>query len=134
MIKVKYKKKKLIYKLIFGVIWLFIGVFTLLEKNEIYWTDYGFIILSVVYLISYFFQLEEQYLTIDNEFICLNDSQDKKFYLGDITSIEKQADEYILKTNEKVMILNIDLIDADSLEKIDKELEKIQLKNLNTKV
>ena len=64
--------------LIFGLVWLvwfFIGILT---KDEPNWTDYGWIVISAMYLVGYFYQRQNKYLTIENGIIKINSPFGKK--------------------------------------------------------
>jgi hypothetical protein len=48
------------------LVWFFIGILTTDKPN---WTDYGWIVISAMYLSLYFYQRQNKYLTIENGFI-----------------------------------------------------------------
>ena len=125
--EIKYKKKHLNVNLIFGLIWLvwfFIGVF---GKEEPNWTDYGWIVISLMYLGMYFYQKNYNYLTIENGFIKQNWPFGKKMNLNEIKRIRHFAGEYILKSELKKMKINIDFIESESLSKLKTELKKLDV-------
>jgi len=125
--KIKYKPKHLNVNLIFGLFWLlwfFIGVF---GKEEPNWTDYGWIVISLMYLGMYFYQKNYNYLTIENGFIKQNWPFGKKMNLNEIKRIRHFAGEYILKSELKKMKINIDFIESESLSKLKTELKKLDV-------
>ena len=125
--RIKYKPKHLNINLIFGLIWLvwfFIGVFVKEEPN---WTDYGWIVISLMYLGMYFYQKNYNYLTIENGFIKQNWPFGKKMNLNEIKRIRHFAGEYILKSELKKMKINIDFIESESLSKLKTELKKLDV-------
>ena len=125
--KIGYKKRHLNVNLIFGLIWLvwfFIGVF---GKEEPNWTDYGWIVISLMYLGMYFYQKNYNYLTIENGFIKQNWPFGKKLNLNEIKRIRHFAGEYILKSELKKMKINIDFIESESLSKLKTELKKLDV-------
>ena len=125
--RIQYKKRHLNVNLIFGLFWLlwfFIGVF---GKEEPNWTDYGWIVISIMYLGMYFYQKNYNYLTIENGFIKQNWPFGKKMNLNEIKRIRHFAGEYILKSELKKMKINIDLIESESLSKLKTELKKLDV-------
>ena len=125
--KIGYKKRHLNVNLIFGLIWLvwfFIGVF---GKEEPNWTDYGWIVISLMYLGMYFYQKNYNYLTIENGFIKQNWPFGKKMNLNEIKGIKHFAGEYILKSELKKMKINIQLINEESLLELKTELKKLDV-------
>lgn len=125
--KIGYKKRHLNVNLIFGLFWLlwfFIGVF---GKEEPNWTDYGWIVISLMYLGMYFYQKNYNYLTIENGFIKQNWPFGKKMNLNEIKRIRHFAGEYILKSELKKMKINIQLINEESLLELKTELKKLDV-------
>ena len=125
--KIGYKKRHLNVNLIFGLFWLlwfFIGVF---GKEEPNWTDYGWIVISLMYLGMYFYQKNYNYLTIENRFIKQNWPFGKKMNLNEIKGIKHFAGEYILKSELKKMKINIQLINEESLLELKTELKKLDV-------
>ena len=125
--KIGYKKRHLNVNLISGLIWLvwfFVGVF---GKEEPNWTDYGWIVISLMYLGMYFYQKNYNYLTIENGFIKQNWPFGKKMNLNEIKRIRHFAGEYILKSELKKMKINIQLINEESLLELKTELKKLDV-------
>ncbi|APY09882.1 hypothetical protein BWZ22_00875 [Seonamhaeicola sp. S2-3] len=125
--KIGYKKKHLNVNLILGLVWLiwfFVGVF---EKKEPNWTDYGWIVISIMYLGLYFYQKNYKYLTIENGIINVNGPFGKKLNLTEIKRIKKFAGDYILKTDKNELTINTQIIDPNSLAELNKELEKLNV-------
>ena len=125
--KIKYKPKHLNINLIFGLFWLiwfFIGVF---GKEEPNWTDYGWIVISLMYLGMYFYQKNYNYLSIENGFIKQNWPFGKKMNLNEIKRIRHFAGEYILKSELNKMKINIQLINEESLLELKTELKKLDV-------
>ncbi|MGB1210205.1 MAG: hypothetical protein ACPG41_02200, partial [Lacinutrix venerupis] len=120
-----YKKRHMNINLIFGLVWLiwfFIGILT---KDEPNWTDYGWIVISAMYLVGYFYQRQNKYLTIENGIIKINSPFGKKLNLTEIKRIKKFAGDYILKTDNKELTINTQIIDPNSLAELNAELEKL---------
>jgi len=125
--KIKYKKKRLKYNLIWGIIWLILGLLNLNTEDKIRWTDYGYIIIGILYLGQFFYEYYKHYLTIENGMIFKNTPFSKKINLTEITWIKKVFDEYILITDNTKIKLKIELIDEKSLTDLNNVLGKLSL-------
>jgi len=125
--KIEHKKKHLNVNLILGLVWLiwfFVGVF---GKEEPNWTDYGWIVIPILYLGLYFYQNNYKYLTIENGIINVNGPFGKKLNLSEIKRIKKFAGDYILKTDKNELTINTQIIDPNSLAELNTELEKLNV-------
>ena len=127
--KIKLKKKRLITNLIFGIFWIVLGIFCLLEDDNLRWSDYGYLIIGILYVGHYLYDLKNQYLTIENGTIRKNGLYGfrKKINLNEINLIKKFAGDYTLKTKEKELKINTGLIDKDSLIELNKILTELNL-------
>lgn len=111
--------------LIFGLIWLvwfFIGILT---KDKPKWSDYGWIVISAMYFINFFYQRQNKYLTIENGFIKMNTPFGKKINLNEIKQIKKFAGDYIIKTENTELVINTQVIEPDSIVMLESELKKL---------
>jgi len=125
--KIGYKKKHLNVNLIIGLFWLIWFFVRVFEKNEPNWTDYGWIVISLMYLGLYFYQKNYKYLTIENGIINVNGPFGKKLNMTEIKRIKKFAGDYILKTDKKELTINTQIIDPNSLAELNAELEKLNV-------
>jgi len=125
--RIRYKKKQVNLNLFLGIIWLVNGIIqTIINENPI-WFDYIWFLLSGFYLLVYFYQKKEKYLTIENGIIKQNWPFGKKMNLNEIKRIRHFAGEYILKSELEKMKINIDLIDVQSLSVLKTELKKLNV-------
>lgn len=125
--KIEYKKKQVNLNLFLGVLWLANAfIQTVVNKNPS-WFDYIWYFLSGFYLLTYFYQKNEKYLTIENGIIKQNWPFGKKMNLDEIKRIRHFAGEYILKSELQRMKINIDLIDEKSLSDLKTELKKLNV-------
>lgn len=125
--RIAYKKRHMNINLILGLVWLvwfFIGI---LIEGKPSLTDYGWVVISAMYLIGYFYQRNNKYLTIKNGIIKINSPFGKKLNLTEIKQIKKFAGDYILKTEKKELTINTQIIDPNSLAKLNAELEKLNV-------
>ena len=125
--KIAYKKRYLLSNLIQGIVWqvfFWVGLFIDDTPN---WIDYGWLIISVAYLWLYFQNKTYHYLSVDHEFVRENWPFGKKISVKDIKWIRKFAGDYILKTNQKKMTINTQLIDPKSVTVLETELQKLNV-------
>jgi hypothetical protein len=115
------------WKFIFGLFWLILGVISITNNLENYF-NYGYLIASLLYFGIYFFKNKNQYLTIENGTITLNNFVPQRIYFTDLKQIKKKGKNYILQTEKSELHINTRLIDKNSL----KDLKGI-LRNLNNK-
>ena len=127
--KIKFKKKRLYINLILGLVWLSLGILNLTEDDKIRWTDYGYLVAGILYIGHYLYDLTNQYLTIENGTIRKNGLYGfrKKINLNEINWIKKFAGDYTLKTEQKELKINTELIDKDSLTELNKILAELNL-------
>ena len=123
VMKIRFKKKRLYANLIIGIVWTLLGIYSLLEDDNLRWSDYGYLIIGLLYIGHYLYDLTTQYLTIEKGSIRKNGLYGfgKKINLNDINWIKKFASDYILKTKTE------ELIDKNSLNELNAILEKLNL-------
>ena len=129
VMKIRFKKKRLYANLIIGIVWTLLGIYSLLEDDNLRWSDYGYLIIGLLYIGHYLYDLTTQYLTIENGSIRKNGLYGfgKKINLNDINWIKKFASDYILKTKTEELKINTELIDKNSLNELNAILEKLNL-------
>ena len=64
--RIEYKKRHLNIFLILGIVMLAIGLLNLNYDRENRWTDYGYIVFAILYLVLFIYQKQNKYLTIKN--------------------------------------------------------------------
>ena len=125
--KVKYKNKILNVNLILALVWIIWFIVGIFEKEELNWIDYGWIVMSFIYLGIFFYQKKYKYITIEDGIIRINGPLGKELKLTEIKRIKKFAGDYIIKTDRKEMTINTQIIDPNSLKELDAELEKLEV-------
>ncbi len=127
--KIRFKKKRLRVNLILGIVWIGLGTLSIVTDDEIRWTDYGYLVIGMLYIGHYLYDLTNQYLTIENGTIRKNGlyGLGKKLNLDEINWIKKFGEDYTLKTKKKDLKINTELIDKDSLNELNKILAGLKL-------
>ncbi|UOX32707.1 hypothetical protein LXD69_11710 [Flavobacterium sediminilitoris] len=126
---IRFKKKRFRNYLIFGILWLVLGTIVIIFNSDNIF-NYGYLVIGILYIGTYFFENKKQYLTIENGIISKNHLIPKKINLNKIKRIKKFAGEYILKTDETELTINTELIEEKSLAELNTVLENL---NLETK-
>jgi len=125
--KIGYKKRHLNINLILGIIWLVWFFVFDFNKEEMNWTDYGWLVISIAYLSIYFYQKKYKYVSIENGILTVNGPIGKKLNLTEIKRIKKFAGDYILKTDKKELTINTQIIDPNSLVELNAVLGKLNV-------
>ena len=125
--KIKYKKEPLIVYLTAGLFWFMLFNVIFFEKEELSSLDYGWIVMSLIYLGIFFYRKKYYYLTIIKDNIRVNGPLGKELKLTEVKRIKKFAGDYIIKTDQKEMTINTQIIDPNSLKELDAELKKLDV-------
>ena len=127
--KIKFKRKRLIVNLFLGILWIVLGILNILTDDKIRWNDYGYLVIGILYIGHYLYDLKNQYLIIENGTIRQNGLYGfrKKLNVDEINWIKKFAGDYTLKTEQKELKINTELIDKDSLSELNKILAELNL-------
>ena len=126
MITLRYKPKAINYNLIFGIIWLSLGIarVTLVQKDNFFF--YGFIVFGICYLTMYFVMKYKQYATITDEVITKNGLLSKSILVKNITEIKDFAGDVIFKTKESEITINTNQITEDSVIEVKNYAQKLR--------
>uniref|UniRef100_UPI00404A11F6 hypothetical protein n=1 Tax=Gelidibacter sp. TaxID=2018083 RepID=UPI00404A11F6 len=124
--KIRFTKKRLKHYLIFGILWLVLGTTSVIFNSDNIF-NYGYLIMGILYLGTYLFENNKQYLTIENGIISKNHLIPKKINLNEVKRIKKFAGDYILKTDSTELRINTELIEEKSLAELNTVLENLNL-------
>tara|TARA_R110002033_G_scaffold59871_1_gene109765 strand:+ start:56 stop:442 length:387 start_codon:yes stop_codon:yes gene_type:complete len=124
--KIRFTKKRLKHYLIFGILWLVLGTTAVIFNSDNIF-NYGYLIIGILYLGTYLFENNKQYLTIENGIISKNHLIPKKINLNEVKRIKKFAGDYILKTDSTELRINTELIEEKSLAELNTVLENLNL-------
>lgn len=124
---IPYKKKHVITTLIFGVVWLILGLLNLNYNDENRWFDYGYLVIGLLYMVLYIYQKQVKYLSINHGVLKLHGDFGKKVVLADVKVIKTFAGDYILKTDDKTLTINTQIIDPLALKELQIALEALNV-------
>ena len=125
--KIRFTKKRLRANLFPGLIWLALGVAVWIFYDYQRWTDFFYIGMALLYLGQYIFEKQNHYLTITGDEIKVNRPFGKRINTSDIDRIKKFDDEYRLISGQRELKINTQIIEPDSLKKLDVLLAKLNL-------
>lgn len=125
--KIGYTKRHMKVNLIIGLVWFVWFFVSVLIKDKLNWIDYGWIVISGLYLSLYFHQRKNKYLTIEDGVIKKNSWFGKKLYLSEIVQIEEFTGNYIVKTDKEELVINTEIIDPDEIPKLIKALKQLSV-------
>lgn len=127
--KIHFKRKRLRANLILGLIWVGFGIVSLVAEDRKSWTDYGYMVVGLIYLGHYAYDRSQQYLTIENGMLRKNWLYGFRpsIELRDVVWIKKFAGDYTLKTETRDLKIDTDLIDPESLEELNRALGALDL-------
>jgi hypothetical protein len=124
---IPYKKKHVITTLIFGVVWLTLSLLNLNYNDENRWFDYGYLVIGLLYMVLYIYQKQVKYLSINHGVLKLHGDFGKKVVLADVKVIKTFAGDYILKTDDKTLTINTQIIDPLALKELQIALEALNV-------
>src|SRR5690606_38108009 len=124
--KIAYKKKHLRVNLFLGIMWLVLA-FLNFNYGETNWINYGYLVIALLYLTRWFYQYQNQYLTIDKGIIKENWPFGKEINLDEIQQIKYFAGDLILKTHNSQITINKQLIDEKSFTDLENELKGLNI-------
>jgi len=127
--KIRFKKKRLYLSAMLGIFWTGLGVFNVIEDENLRWMDYVYLIVGILYIGHYVFDFMNQYLTIESGTIRKNPLYGfgKKINLNEINLIKKFAGDYTIKTETQKLKINTELIEENSLAELNEILRKLNL-------
>ena len=99
--KIQYKKKIVKSNLILGIVWLLLGIVQMVVIEDSNPFHYAWFVMAGIYLVLYFIQKNQKYLTIKNGVIKQDWPFGKEMDLNEINQIRHLAGEYLLKSNKK---------------------------------
>ncbi|UPS92724.1 hypothetical protein [Bizionia sp. M204] len=114
MLIIKFKSKRLYFNLALGLFWIVSATVSIWESDKIYWLSYVTMLIGVIYIGMSLWEFNKQYLTLTPNIIKENSLFGKKILLKDIIEVKKLFGDYILKTDQKELSINMSLVHDDS--------------------
>lgn len=129
LLKIKYKRSKLIIDLVLGILWTFLGVLKLVSSEELRIPDFIFLFIGILYLGSFLFNLKYGYAQIKNDSIKTSALWGKEIKWIDLESFEQVHGDYTFRSKNKAIKINSSAIDEKSLQALTKFTNELKLKD-----
>lgn len=129
IIKIKFKKKRIVYNLIFSTIYVAVGLYRIVSNEHINWIKSVFFVIGILYLISALFEIITHYIVINNGTLRKYSfwAFHKDIELQNIIEIKSGAEDYIVFTETTKLKIQVELIADDSLEELKRILSELDL-------
>lgn len=127
--KIYFKRTHLTFSLIMGFAFLALFLSALIFKEKVQFYDSGWLILGLSNMGQYLYKKQKGYVSISNDSIRINNLWSKGIMLSEVVQLKKFAGDYTLKTAEKEITINSQIIDPESLQKLNTVLEDLNLEN-----
>ena len=126
--KIYYKRRLLRWNLVFGLFWVILGVISITNSPNNY-LNYGYLIVGLIYITNYILKSKNQYLTIENGVITLNNFFPKSLVISNIKRIKKSSRHFILQTEKNEIRIEIRMVSKNSLKDLKTIFKKLNLKS-----
>ena len=125
--KINYIKNRYNYNLAFGLLMIILGLFTIYDNMRSFY-HYLWILLGALQLGTAFYERKNQYLTIENNKLTKHSIFPKTMEMNDIRKIRKFVNSYKIETSEKTLKINKNIIEPESLYRLDDYFKSLKLK------
>jgi len=126
--KIRIKKKLQRGSLILGVSYLFLTLLKIIFSEKALWSDFGFILISLLFFVQFLYNTKYPYLNIENGIILINGPLGKKVTVDDIEYVRTFYDDYIFHTKSKELTISTEHLEASSKKALQLKLEELGVK------
>ena len=113
------------------VLWFALISCVLIFDVRTSYTSYGWILMGTIYMVIYTNNLLKNYLTIRDNEIVENAFFGKRINLNEVVSFKYLFGDYVLKTDNKELVINTQIIDDQSLALLKERLARYDHLQLN---
>ena len=126
--KIRIKKKLQRGSLILGVSYLFLTLLKIIFSEKALWSDFGFILISLLFFVQFLYNTKYPYLNIENGIILINGPLGKKVTVDDIEYVRTFYGDYIFLTKSKELTISTEHLEASSKKALQLKLEELGVK------
>ena len=126
--KIRIKKKLQRGSLILGVSYLFLTLLKIIFSEKTHWSDFGFILVSLLFFVQFLYNTKYPYLNIENGIILINGPLGKKVTVDDIEYVRTFYGDYIFLTKSKELTISTEHLEASSKKALQLKLEELGVK------
>ncbi|MBB4806996.1 hypothetical protein HNP38_002292 [Chryseobacterium defluvii] len=113
--KIAYTNKRLFTNLIIGIVWIGLGIFYLFEDKNSDRIPYLTIAVGTLFLLIFIYEYFGRYIKITEAKITVNDIPKKHILISELTWVDRQADDYIFRSSDKILKISRSLINKKDL-------------------
>ena len=126
--KIKFKKKRIVYNLIFSIVFIVLGLYNIFSEY-IKWNKSSALIIGSLCLVTTIFEIITHYIVIKNGTLRKYSfwAFHKDIELQNIIEIKSVAEDYIVFTETTKLKIQVELIADDSLEELIRILSELDL-------
>lgn len=124
--KILHNQSQLKKVLILGILYVIIGILSIITTYKGYLA--GFIGIGVLYIVQYCYKKNRAYVLLNENAIICNGIVKKEIATKDILSVKYFAGDYTIKSAEKEIRIDTNLIDKASLSHLKEYFEKLNVK------
>ena len=124
--KIKYEEGRLKSNLVYGSFMIIIGIFAVFNNSSSLF-NYAWIAIGLLQAGTYFYDKRYQYLTIENNYLTKHFPIPQTIHLSEIQKVRKFKNSYRVETDRKKMTISKNLIEENSLDKLDQFFKTLDL-------
>ncbi|MRJ10723.1 hypothetical protein EDL98_06450 [Ornithobacterium rhinotracheale] len=111
--KIQYSKKYMYSNLIFGLIWIVLGIYFVFFSDNDWWGYYLYFILGPIYVFSFLIQIWRNYAEIKEDRLVVYGIPNKEIKFKDLREVKYFAGDYIFVSDQKKIKIPKVLIQKD---------------------
>ena len=111
--------------LFLGIGYIIIGLLSLATSSKIYLS--GFIGIGIIFISQYFYNKNRAYVILTENSIVSNGIFKKEIEIRYVKSIKYFAGDYIVKSSEKEIVIDTNLVDKESQSNLKNYFENLKL-------
>ena len=123
--KILHNQSKLNRILFLGIGYIIIGLISLATSTELYFS--GFALIGIIYVLQYFYTKNRAYVILLENSIRSNGIFKKEIEIKNVKSIKYFAGDYIIKSAEKEIVIDTNLVDKESQSNLKNYFENLKL-------
>lgn len=126
--KIRFKKKYRINNLILGLLYLILVILKIIFSEKTHWTDFGFILGSIIFIFQFLYSTKFPYLLIEKGIILINGPLGKKITVDDIEYVRTFYGDFIFHTKSKEITISTEHLESSSKKTLQLKLEELGVK------
>ena len=123
--KILHNQSKLNRILFLGIGYIIIGLISLATSTELYFS--GFALIGIIFVLQYFYTKNRAYVILLENSIRSNGIFKKEIEIKNVKSIKYFAGDYIIKSAEKEIVIDTNLVDKESQSNLKNYFENLKL-------